>query len=363
MQLVPTAVLLSLLTSVFAATKFFTLDLAYSRQSPDGFAMDMMLANGQIDYPIVVNRGDDVVVTVFNNLNVSTAIHWHGMFQKGTPWMDGAGMVTQCPIQPGDVYIYEFNVGDQVGTYWWHAHFKSQYINGLRGPFIIKDPRDPYLRQYDYDLTVTLTDFFHNGSDYLLNNIFYNANNTNADEPVPESGLIGGVGRYDCSITQSKNKNCKNNNPLKQYTVTPGKRYRIRLINTAAQAHYTFSIDGHNLTVIEQDGVYTDPTVVNEISIHTAQRYSFILTANAAASNYWIRAVMFDTWTPTPTNLNGLNMDVRAILSYSTVKAATPITRKQAAVVPLVPYLLGELNGLKQTDLPDFWSYNQTLYM
>ncbi|KAJ3293253.1 hypothetical protein HDU79_000547 [Rhizoclosmatium sp. JEL0117] len=363
MQLVPTTVLLSLLTSVFAATKFFTLDLAYSRQSPDGFAMDMMLANGQIDYPIVVNRGDTVVVKVVNNLNVSTAIHWHGMYQKGTQWMDGAAMVTQCPIQPGDVYIYEFNVGDQVGTYWWHAHFKSQYINGLRGPFIIKDPRDPYLRQYDYDLTMTLTDFFHNGSDYLLNNIFYNANNTNADEPVPESGLIGGVGRYDCSITQSKNKNCKNNNPLKQYTVTPGKRYRIRLINTAAQAHYTFSIDGHNLTVIEQDGVYTNPTVVNEISIHSAQRYSFILTANAAASNYWIRAVMFDTWTPTPTNLNGLNMDVRAILSYSTVKAATPITKKQAAVVPLVPYLLGELNGLKQTDLPDFWSYNQTLYM
>ncbi|KAJ3062675.1 laccase, multicopper oxidase, benzenediol:oxygen oxidorectuctase, partial [Rhizoclosmatium hyalinum] len=261
MQLVSATLLLSLLTTVLAARKYFTLDLAYSRQSPDGFAMDMMLANGQIDYPIVVNRGDTVVVTVFNNLNVSTAIHWHGMFQKGTPWMDGAAMVTQCPIQPGDIYVYEFKVGNQVGTYWWHAHFKSQYINGLRGPFIIKDPRDPYLRQYDYDITMTLTDFYHNGSEFLLNNILYNENNTNANEPLPESGLIGGVGRYNCSITQSKNKHCKNNNPLKQYTVIPGKRYRIRLINTAAQARYTFSIDGHNLTVIEQDGVYTDPTV------------------------------------------------------------------------------------------------------
>ncbi|KAI9342663.1 Cupredoxin [Obelidium mucronatum] len=362
MQLLKSALLVCLFAiSALGATRQFTLNLAYGRLAPDGFPMDMMLANGQLDYPIVVSKGDTVVVTVINKLNVSTAIHWHGMYQKGTQWMDGASMVTQCPIGPGDTYIYKFNVGTQVGTYWWHAHHESQYINGLRGPFIVNDPQDPYKSKYDYDVTITLSDFFHYGSDYILNTLFFNENNTLAYEPIPEAGLIGGVGQYNCTFT--KNKGCKSNNPLKRYNVIPGKRYRLRLINTAAQAHYNFSIDGHDLTVIEADGSYTNPTIVNEISIHSAQRYSVILTAKAAVSNYWIRAVMFDTWGP-EFIVNGLNMDVRAILSYNGASTTTsPKSLKQTQVVPLDPWFLGELNGITEADLPDFWSYNQTLYI
>ncbi|KAJ3024008.1 UNVERIFIED_CONTAM: hypothetical protein HDU68_008353 [Siphonaria sp. JEL0065] len=356
--------LAALVGFVSAATKTFTLNLAYGKFSPDGFQMDMMVANGQIDYPISVNAGDTVSVTVNNNLNVSTAIHFHGMLQKGTPWMDGAAAVTQVPIVPGGTYVYTFNVGTQVGTYWWHAHFMSQYINGLRGPFIINDPKDPYLSQYDNDLTITLTDFFHNGSEYLLDKVLRAPENTNAIEPHPESGLIGGVGQYDCSYSQASNPNCVNNNALKTYNLVPGKRYRIRIINTSAGAHFTFSIDGHDLTIIEADGVYTNPTVVNQISIHSAQRYSFILTANKAVQNYWIRAVIEDTWSPVAFpdkyEFNGLNLDVRAVLSYNGAPAGLPTTSPDATANPLDPYTLGELNGLTETTLPA--SFNNTVY-
>ncbi|KAJ3123074.1 hypothetical protein HK100_011733 [Physocladia obscura] len=352
-------VIVAIALHVCAETRVFTLNVAYTTVSPDGFAQPMMLANGEIDYPIVVNAGDTVEITVNNHLNVSTSLHWHGLFQNGTPWMDGASMATQCPIKPGGTFLYKFNVGKQTGTYWWHAHHQSQYINGLRGPFIINDPKDPYLSQYDYDVTMTLTDFFHNGSAYLLSKVFYIPNNTNAFEPLPDSGLIGGVGQYNCSVSQAHNKNCVNNNPLKKYTVKPGKRYRFRIINTAAQARYLFSIDGHNLTVIESDGVYTNPTVVNQISIHTAQRYSFILTANETCSNYWIRAEMVDTW-GLASYPNGLNFDVRAILSYAGTPNEDPTTSAATVTTALNPYTLGELNGLTTDDLPD--NYNDTLY-
>ncbi|KAJ3274185.1 hypothetical protein HDU76_010743, partial [Blyttiomyces sp. JEL0837] len=149
--------------------KSFTMNVNYATASPDGYQFNgMMLANNQIDYPIRVNKGDTVSVTVNNQMNVSTSIHWHGMFQKGNPWMDGPAGATQCPIPPGGTFTYQFNVGNQVGTYWWHSHYKGQYVNGLRGPFIIDDPSGPYLNQYDEDLTITLTDFHHNTSDYLL---------------------------------------------------------------------------------------------------------------------------------------------------------------------------------------------------
>jgi laccase len=51
-----------------------------------------------------------------------THICRHGVRQQLNCWADGAGMITQCPIQPNKNFTYRFNVIDQVGTLWWHAH-------------------------------------------------------------------------------------------------------------------------------------------------------------------------------------------------------------------------------------------------
>lgn len=52
-------------------------------------------------------EGDTVEVSVFNHLEdgEGTTIHWHGMYQKGTPWMDGGYMVTQCPITHRSTFV------------------------------------------------------------------------------------------------------------------------------------------------------------------------------------------------------------------------------------------------------------------
>ncbi|CAG8857519.1 42863_t:CDS:2, partial [Gigaspora margarita] len=88
-------------------------------------------------------------------------IHWHGIFQLGSSWYDGVGGQTQCAIPPGVSFIYNYTVGDQVGTYWWHSHYLAQYVDGIRGPLIINDPDDPYLGQYDYEYVLTLEDWYH----------------------------------------------------------------------------------------------------------------------------------------------------------------------------------------------------------
>lgn len=41
--------------------------------------------------------------------------------------------------------------------------------------------------------------------------------------------------------------------------------------------NYTFQIDGHNMTIIEADGVNHDALTVDEIQIFAGQRYSFIV--------------------------------------------------------------------------------------
>ena len=77
---------------------------------------------------------------------------------------------------------------------------------------------------------------------------------------------------------------------LSVITVTQGKRYRFRLVSLSCDPNHTFSIDGHNMTIIEVDAVNHAAHTVDEIQIFAGQRYSFVLTADQEIDNYWIRA-------------------------------------------------------------------------
>lgn len=46
----------------------------------------------------------------------------HGVRQLRTGWSDGPAYITQCPIQPGQNYVYNFTITGQRGTLFWHAH-------------------------------------------------------------------------------------------------------------------------------------------------------------------------------------------------------------------------------------------------
>ena len=74
--------------------------------------------------------------------------------------------------------------------------------------------------------------------------------------------------------------------PLSVTNVTQGLRYRLRFINLSCGPTYTVSIDNHNMTVIEADGVETNPLTVNSFDIFPAQRYSVVITADQPIDNY-----------------------------------------------------------------------------
>jgi iron transport multicopper oxidase len=72
-------------------------------------------------------------------------------------------------------------------------------------------------------------------------------------------------------------------------TVTHGKRYRLRLVSISCELAFTFSIDAHNLTIIEADGILHMPYTVDSVTIYDGQRYSAILTANQPIGEYEAR--------------------------------------------------------------------------
>jgi len=95
------------------------------------------------------------------------------------------------------------------------------------------------------------------------------------------SSLINGLGRYQDGPLGD----------LAVVSVERGKKYRLRLIGLSCHSTFTFSIDYHNLTVIEADGQETEPLLVDSIAVLPGQRYSVVLDANQPVDNYWLRAL------------------------------------------------------------------------
>ncbi|XP_041483232.1 L-ascorbate oxidase-like [Lytechinus variegatus] len=123
-----------------------------------------------------------------------TSIHWHGLPQKNSPYMDGVSMVTQCPISEFTNFRYEF-IAEHPGTHWWHAHSGMHRADGVYGALIIRESRevDKQSALFDYDLSehVILThDWLDQTTlDKFAAHHFDNGNNR------PESVLINGKGR------------------------------------------------------------------------------------------------------------------------------------------------------------------------
>ena len=98
----------------------FTLVLA--REALPGNDKLQVTVNGTIPGPTLrVPAGNRVEVTVINNIfDDASVMHWHGMQQRGSPYMDGVVGVTQCPISnaPGyNTMVYNF-LPDRAGTFW-----------------------------------------------------------------------------------------------------------------------------------------------------------------------------------------------------------------------------------------------------
>lgn len=69
--------------------------------SANGVSRSIIVVNRMLPGPAIdVCLGDEVRVRLHNSLHMSeaTSLHWHGLTQRHTPFMDGVSMITQCPI-------------------------------------------------------------------------------------------------------------------------------------------------------------------------------------------------------------------------------------------------------------------------
>ncbi|OLL26531.1 Iron transport multicopper oxidase [Neolecta irregularis DAH-3] len=292
-----------------AATVNLDWNVSWVDASPDGYTRKVIGVNGYWPPPTVnVTKGDRVVINATNSLgDENLSLHAHGLFFNGTNSMDGAAGVTQwciylkipmltpSGIPPGSSILYNYTIVNQAGTFWIHSHVHGQYPDGLRSPFIIHDTEEPYT--YDEEYVVTLSDWYHDRMKTLIP-VFMNIANPTGAEPVPKSALI-------------------NDQSGATFSFLKGKTYRLRIVNMSAFAAFNFWLEDHEMSVIEVDGVHTEPRNTTALYITAAQRYSVLVTAKDDTTSNYAMVGSMDT-TMFDTVPSGLNPNATAHIVYGT---------------------------------------------
>lgn len=123
-----------------------------------GKAVDALSYNDIVPGPeIRVTEGDMVRVVVTNEMDQSTAVHFHGVLLPNN--MDGVPYITQPPIKSGESFTYEFEARNP-GSHMYHSHHNAtvQVTKGLLGAFIIEPKDKSQDPAYDAEYTLILND-------------------------------------------------------------------------------------------------------------------------------------------------------------------------------------------------------------
>ncbi|XP_033638235.1 laccase-5-like [Asterias rubens] len=255
----------------------------------NGVPRGIVTINRQFPGPsIQVCEFDTIEVKVNNEMinEESITIHWHGIHQRGTPYMDGVPLVTQCHIPYRSSFTYRFQA-ETFGTHFWHAHGMAR-SNGAVGSLVIRQaaPAEIHNRLYDYDLqehVIIMQDWVNQLMIDRFTRIVYGDL-----ELAPDSMLINGKGRYREFIDESSNQSVYT--PREVFHVQRGNTYRFRTIsNNLMDCLVEVSIDHHNLTIIASDGAPLQPVEAGAYGMSSGERFDFILDASAEIGKYWMR--------------------------------------------------------------------------
>ncbi|XP_052779713.1 uncharacterized protein LOC128216983 [Mya arenaria] len=252
--------------------------------------------NGKFPGPMIdAYENQEIEITVVNRFHTdSVTIHFHGLHQVGRPSMDGVAFVSQCPILPGQTFVYKIKASPP-GTSYYHAHIGDQRSMGLYGPLVIRKPQSS--DQFFGDIIVTLQDWNHDmdsetAYQRMITEQFDSAGNTlpttfSVDNGkfsrfAFHSGLVNGKGRYWYS------KNSHNNATLERFIVRKGQKFRYRIIGAQTLYPMRVFIQGQTLSLRTSDCYNLKPIEVQSIIVHPGERYDFTFSFGSASRKEYL---------------------------------------------------------------------------
>jgi FtsP/CotA-like multicopper oxidase with cupredoxin domain len=241
---------------------------------------------------MVCSSADLLNITFTNSLfglnsEESSAIHWHGLLQRGTNNMDGAALITQTLTAPNSSRIYTFRA-DVAGSFWYHAHWRGREVDGASGPLVVYK-QSPTFSQYPTipsfldDTVIWLKDWYRYDSETLIAR-YLNKSNAAGIEPVPFTGLINGIGQSDstslqyASISLTRAVAC---------VPQPGKKYvfpintplsKLRLITGSSFGVFTLTVENHLISIVQVGPSPVKPTdAMPSILVNAGERFDVVI--------------------------------------------------------------------------------------
>jgi len=251
--------------------------------------------NGASPGPVLrFKEGEDVVISVTNNLSESTSIHWHGLILPFE--QDGVPGVSYPGIEPGETFTYRFPIV-QSGTYWFHSHSGFQEPDGAYGAIVIEPKeREPF--RYDRDYVVQLAEAhphrghrimrnlkmmpdYYNRQQRTLLNFLGDSSEKGIGAALSDRADWGGMRMMPTDIEdlQGYTPLINGKGPEQNWTelFAPGERIRLRFINSSAMTYFDIRIPGLKMTVVQADGQNVQPVTVDELRIAVAETYDVIV--------------------------------------------------------------------------------------
>lgn len=213
--------------------------------------------NGLLPGPLIELRaGDDVEITLKNQLDQPTTIHWHGL--PVPPDQDGN---PGNAVGPGTSRVYRFKLPETTeGLYWYHPHphglSAEQVYRGLAGPIVIRRKDDPLAAVPERILAIT---------DLRLM----------ADGVIPPSGMMDNMNGREGQFALVNGQN----RPALAFDA--GGRERWRILNATNARYLRLTLPGHTFTLVGTDGglIERPRPGPREILVAPAQRVDVLVTA------------------------------------------------------------------------------------
>lgn len=125
-----------------------------------GDAGSLQQINKSYPGPVIrVQKGQKLRIRFINKIKEVSIVHWHGMH---VPEIDDGH--PKNVISPGETYIYEFEIMNRAGTYWFHPHPHGrtgpQIYHGMAGMLIVTDKEEQALGlpSGDFDIPFIIQD-------------------------------------------------------------------------------------------------------------------------------------------------------------------------------------------------------------
>jgi FtsP/CotA-like multicopper oxidase with cupredoxin domain len=197
--------------------------------------------NGQFPGPVIeITQGDRLQIILKNELPQATSLHLHGITQD---WeSDGAGGVSEVPLQPGVSRTYDVGVVNQCGTFFYSSGYQGWRQN---------------MRQMMGMLVVHCTNEEPVNQDYA---IMAHAWNILADRDARNCPAWWRA-TYDWYMF-----NGRSSPSIPALKARAGEKVRIRFVNPTQRHSYPIYLHGHSPAVSQMDGQYVDVNKRNTVS-------------------------------------------------------------------------------------------------